>query len=78
MSKQTALQWLIQKLINRQNGIIDGFPVLSLDEIYDKAKQMEKEQIEQAYFDGIDLSIMFTKSSEYYEQTYGKEAIHEG
>lgn len=42
---QTAVEWLVQKLINRQNGIIDEFPVLSLDELYEQALQMEKEQM---------------------------------
>ena len=75
--KQTAVQWLIQKLINRQNGIIDGFPVLSLDEIYDKAKQMEKEQHEDTWLNSRIESndedyIGKEKSFEqYYEQTYG-------
>jgi hypothetical protein len=44
MSKQTAVEWLVKKLTNRQNGIFDGFPHLSLDEIYSQAKAMEKEQ----------------------------------
>lgn len=78
--KQTAVQWLIQKLINRQNGIIDGFPVLSLDEIYDKAKQMEKEQImktaRQCHFEGVRQSAKNSEEylqygEEYYNETYG-------
>lgn len=75
--KQTAVQWLIQKLINRQNGIIDGFPVLSLDEIYDKAKQMEKEQHKDTWLDSRIESndedyIGKEKSFEqYYNETYG-------
>jgi hypothetical protein len=44
--EQTGVEWLIQKLINKQNGVFDGFPYLSVDEIYDKAKEMEKEQAE--------------------------------
>ena len=44
--EQTGVEWLIQKLTNRQNGVFDGFPYLSVDEIYDKAKEMEKEQAE--------------------------------
>jgi acetyl-CoA carboxylase carboxyltransferase component len=42
--EQTGVEWLIQKLTNRQNGVFDGFPYLSVDEIYDKAKEMQKEQ----------------------------------
>ena len=42
MSKQTAVLWLVGKIINKQNGTFDGFPVLSLDEIFEQAKEMEK------------------------------------
>ena len=38
---QTAVEWFNQQLINRQNGNGDS----SWDEIYEQAKQMEKEQI---------------------------------
>jgi tRNA(Ser,Leu) C12 N-acetylase TAN1 len=44
MSKKTAVTWMIDKIINKQNGTFDGFPVLSLDEIFEQAKEMEKEQ----------------------------------
>lgn len=44
MDRPTAIEWLIKKLKNRQNGVFDGFPVLSLDEIYIEAKKIEKEQ----------------------------------
>jgi len=57
MSKQTAVEWLIQKLTNRQNGFFDGFPCLSIDEIYEQAKQMEREQIIGAYIEGDWTSI---------------------
>ena len=40
----TAVEWLIKQIQNRQNGIVDTLPVLSTDELYDKAKQMEEEQ----------------------------------
>jgi hypothetical protein len=70
MSKQTAVEWLIKKLTNRQNGIFDGFPHLSLDEIYSQAKAMEKEQIEGAYNDGQTMSNWYTGMSDYYNQEY--------
>jgi hypothetical protein len=53
MSKQTAVEWLIKKLTNRQNGIFDGFPHLSLDEIYSQAKAMERQQMKEMYLKGI-------------------------
>lgn len=70
MKKQTAVEWLIKKLTNRQNGIFDGFQHLSLDEIYSQAKAMEKEQINKACYDGYykeDEKYTY----EYYNQTYG-------
>ena len=43
--KQTAIEWLIEQLINRQNGIINALSHLSLDKIYNQAKEMEKQQL---------------------------------
>jgi hypothetical protein len=78
MSKQTAVEWLIKKLTNRQNGIFDGFPHLSLDEIYSQAKAMEKEQIEDAWDKRCSHGVVSqtwhieTKNGEqYYNETYG-------
>jgi hypothetical protein len=42
---KTAVEWLIERIIKRENGYFDGTPVLSLDEILEKAKEMEKEQL---------------------------------
>jgi hypothetical protein len=44
----TAVEWLVEKLTNRQNGVLDDFSSMSLDEIYEQAKAMEKEQIDKA------------------------------
>jgi hypothetical protein len=70
--KQTAVQWLVQKLTNRQNGVYDGFPILSLDEIYKQALEMEKEQMIDAFQDSRILSITNNCNSgeTYYKQTY--------
>ena len=48
----TAVEWLIKKLTNRQNGVFDGLPHLSLDEIYAEAKAIERKQIEDAWCTG--------------------------
>jgi len=32
--KLTAVEWLIKKLQNRENGIFDGLPHLSVEQIY--------------------------------------------
>jgi len=47
MKKQTAVQWLIDQLINEEK--LD-FPLLLID----LAEAMEKEQTEKAFQDGID------------------------
>jgi hypothetical protein len=44
MSKQTAVEWLIEQIQNRQNGVIKDLPVLSLDQIFEQAKAMERER----------------------------------
>ena len=76
MAQQTAVEWLIKKLQNRQNGIFDGLPHLSLDEIYNQAKQMEKEQHSNTWTDArthhkeddyIGKEISF---EQYYNETY--------
>ena len=80
--KQTAVEWLIKKLTNRQNGILDGFPHLSLDEIYSQALEMEKEQKEFCWdiaylsggFVGKGLpNHEFPTFEQYYTEVYGKE-----
>ena len=43
-NKQTAVEWLVEKLQNRQNGIFKGIHYMSLDEIYNLAKAIEKQQ----------------------------------
>ena len=42
----TAVEWLNQQLLDRQNGKGDSS---SWDEILEQAKEMEKEQIEEAF-----------------------------
>jgi hypothetical protein len=77
MSKQTAVEWLVGKIINKQNGTFDGFPVLSLDEIFKQAKEMEKEQITEAYMSALPFNLDYSDydkySNKYYKQTYKKD-----
>ena len=42
--QSSSIDWLIKKLTNRQNGVFDGLPYLSVNEIYEKAKAMHKEE----------------------------------
>jgi len=77
MSKQTAIEWLIEKIINKQNGTFDGFQVLSLDEIFEQAKEMEKEQIKEAYMSALPYGLEFSHydkyANKYYNEIYKKE-----
>lgn len=76
MSKQTAVEWLTQRLHNRRNGIYDGHPDLSVQQLCEIALVMEREQIEEAYNHGQQIPP-FEFAEQYFEQTYGKEASDE-
>ena len=73
MSKQTAVEWLVDKIINKQNGTFDGFPVLSLDEIFEQSKEMEKEQIKEAVNYGCSDWGSWKDAEQYYNEIYKKE-----
>jgi len=69
-TKQTAVDWIEDNLL---------YPPKfdELIKIIDKAKQMEKEQIRDAWTDGCigelyELNAYFS-SGKYYNETYGKE-----
>jgi hypothetical protein len=67
MSKQTAVEWLIQQIVDRQNGNADS---RSVDEIFDQAKAMEREQIEDAYRINPNNEIWSNSGIDYYNETY--------
>jgi hypothetical protein len=46
---QTAVEWLVHQLNTRQKPLDNS----QIDELFDQAKEMEKEQIEEAYVDGF-------------------------
>ena len=68
MSKQTAVEWFIEKLpLIQQEGLRDEI---------EQAKQMEKEQIKDAHLIGLITSMEMeaTKQSEqYYNETFKNE-----
>jgi len=70
MSKQTAVEWIQQQV--KQQGIKHYF---SLTEILEQAKQMEKEQIIEAYNEGNRHNGWALKheAEKYYNETYKKE-----
>ena len=70
--KQTAVKWLIKKLTNRENGIFDGFPHLSVGEIYEQAKEMEKQQIINCYNQSWHFRDKpYETAEKYYNETFG-------
>ena len=59
--KQTAVEWLFQKLWDEPKNKLTWYAILK------QAKQMEKEQIKKAHDDGDSWS-----GEKYYTETYGK------
>jgi hypothetical protein len=57
--KETAIQWLLEELNNGRH---------LNDELIEKAKEMEKQQIETAY----NKAALFKYGKEYYEETFNK------
>jgi hypothetical protein len=83
MSKQTAVEWLVEQLKEYDFGTDDECYVIKmpswiLTEKEEQALQMEKEQIENAFQDGKwDWAEHITNGTEskdltqYYNETYG-------
>ena len=74
MAQQTAVEWLIEQYMK------DGF---FKREAYEKAKAMEKEQIENAHNSGFEEGHKHVKSNymflpkdglQYYNETYGEDS----
>jgi len=64
MEKQTAVNWLLDQLL--KDGYIERLPVLQ----FQQAKEMEKEQMKDAWDDGL-----FGKTDnfkQYYNETFNK------
>jgi hypothetical protein len=65
MSKQTAVEWLVDELLS-------GKPLMP--SLIEQAKQMEKKQIEDAYLIGLIhdwTKVSATQAEQYYHETYG-------
>ena len=78
MSKQTAVEWLIQNIVEDQT--IKAKSMSEWTTIYEQAKAMEKEQIIEAYLTPLSNEYWFQKdeilnqeSEKYYNQTYGAD-----
>ena len=64
---QTSVEWLFDQLPDHLRLSKDGMDMLN------RAKEIEREQIEDAYGDGLNAHrTNFCNRNEYYDQTYGK------
>jgi hypothetical protein len=76
MSKQTAVEWLVEKLNQCEpmySGIQSNEHKEHLEKLVEQAKEMEKEQIKDAHLIGLITSMEMeaTKQSEqYYNETF--------
>lgn len=82
--KQTAVEWLINELENEatlNHSYAQTHKAITLDlytfnELFTKAKQMEKQQIEDAHYGGqittSDYGAYSGYAEQYYKQTYGE------
>lgn len=78
MSKQTAVEWLVDQMFKQ--GYFDGNKPLSitnLDHLQHQAKEIEREQIEDAYGHGQNNGYMYANSKaitirkdQYYNATF--------
>ena len=64
--QQTAVEWMVEQLRNNENIRWRGTNIIELGE---QAKEMEKEQIEQAHY----APKYGCFSEQYYNETYGGE-----
>jgi hypothetical protein len=72
MSKQTALQWLKDVLYPYLNKEDKEYT----DVLFNKALEMEREQIENAFRYGVDVdlfngNILYQTAQQYYNEIYG-------
>jgi hypothetical protein len=74
MKKQTAVEWLIDALSHKDEAgkiCINIHPDCDITPEIKKAKQMEKEQIEEAYWNGGVNWDEGIDALTYYKETYG-------
>ena len=73
MAQQTAVEWLKTEM--EQYGDSEYLVIrwTDLDELINHAKQMEKEQIMDAYYYDPNTDDIKDDGEQYYNETYGKE-----
>jgi hypothetical protein len=66
--KQTAVEWCFTELWNAPKDKFVWYSIL------EKAKEMEKDQIEKAYNDGAwEVGCINSNSKKYYKETYEQD-----
>jgi len=72
--KQTAVHWLIEQVHSDQYQMAFGQTYISI-ELVEQAKQMEKEQIIEAYFSGDEDAVdnPLITAEQYYNETYNSK-----
>lgn len=73
-TKQTAVNWLEEELADSLKLIILNQDFRMMEKIFERAKEIEKEQIMQAVYDsmGTNFDPNWGKAEQYYNETYGK------
>ena len=70
MSNQTAIEWLESEFIKLESTT--GVHGIMYD-LIEQAKEMEKEQIEDAWTDGMKSNQGYFESEQYYNKTFKKK-----
>jgi ACT domain-containing protein len=70
--KQTAVEWLVEEMILRLSIRIEN--TFEVNDLLIKAKEMEKEQIIDAFDTGRRKGDWIFDGEKYYEETYKNEA----
>ena len=74
--QQTALEWYIEQ-VDKLKEEYEYFDIDKLFWLKEDALQMEREQIENAYWDGgQDVPINPDRCKQYFNDTYGTEPSH--
>lgn len=76
MKQQTAVEWFQSQIIN----IVNGNCELSEIEIFEKAKAMEQDQIQDAFYYGVDVDSSkvispYKEAEKYYQKTFVNENL---
>tara|TARA_R110000868_G_scaffold52577_3_gene165911 strand:- start:512 stop:724 length:213 start_codon:yes stop_codon:yes gene_type:complete len=68
---QTAVEWLQEAISKKVNNELGPYFI----DLFDNAKAMEKEQMEDAWTHGMKSNQGYFESEQYYNETFKKETI---